>query len=412
MGLRSWLASLLQPARPGYSDSPSYRHEFAEAEPKLRYPSDTPEHYEITPPPPLPVRQADFRYLGADVSYRLGDAGVPQRVREAGLPALETPHDLCRNLGVLPARLKWLSYHAEVVESCHYVHYEIPKRDGTKRSISAPRPHTAACQRWILRNLLSLVPTHTAAHGFVTGRSITTGAGEHVGRQCVVHFDLKDFFPTITFPRVRGLFESFGYSPRIASILALLCTESPREKVTRKTGIVWQACGPRCLPQGACTSPAISNLVSRSLDRRLTGLARSLGGWQYTRYADDLTFSADKEASQQIGYLMHRVRGITNDERFQINESKTRVQRRSQRQLVTGLVVNDRVAVPRKTVRRLRSILHHARTEGLEAQNREGHDDFEGWLTGMIGHVTAADPQRGRAMMSELNEIRAKNVMG
>src|SRR4029079_11661853 len=128
------------------------------------------------------------------------------------------------------------------------------------------------------------------AHGFVPGRSTMSNAVPHVRRDVVVNADLKEFFPTISFPRVKGVFQELGYSPAVATILALLCTESPRREVTY-AGRVWQvAIGPRALPQGACTSPALSNLPARALDARLTGMAQKLG-WTYTRYADDLTFS-------------------------------------------------------------------------------------------------------------------------
>ena len=135
------------------------------------------------------------------------------------------------------------------------------------------------------------------------------------------------------------------------------------------------ASGPRALPQGACTSPALSNLIARRLDSRLSGLCQKLG-WTYTRYADDLTFSASGEAAGKVGYLLARVRHIAQDEGFAVNEPKTRVQRRNTAQCVTGLVVNDSVGVPRKTARRLRAILHRARTDGLATQNRRRGPTF------------------------------------
>lgn len=417
MGLRRWLASLLQPVRPGFSpDQPNVglptKRDPASV---MRYATDTPAHYQITAPPVRKTCGRGFSHVGTGVSTRLGwSGGSEDRLAELGLPSLPSALALSQKLGLRPTRLKWLAFHAEEVRSCHYVHFEVPKRSGGTRLISTPRPHTAACQRWILRNILTVLPTHDAAHGFVAGRSIVTGASEHVGSEWVIHFDLKDFFPAITFARVRGLFESFGYQPAIASILALLCTESPREKSVRNSDVIWTAIGPRRLPQGACTSPAISNLVCRSLDRRLAGLSRALGRtsdpWRYTRYADDLTFSGNGKALEQIGYLMHRVRGIAREEGFQINEAKTRVQRKSQQQRVTGLVVNDRLAVPRKTVRRLRAILHRARTEGIAAQNRDDHPDFEAWLCGMIGHVASVDSKRGNELLSQLAEVRRLSI--
>ncbi len=140
------------------------------------------------------------------------------------------------------------------------------------------------------------------------------------------------------------------------------------------------------------------------MDSRLSGIAAKLG-WTYTRYADDLTFSADGEAGDKVGYLLARIRHIAQDEGFTVNESKTRVQRRNTAQAVTGLVVNQRVAVPRATVRRLRAILHRARREGLAAQNRHGHAHFEAWLRGMIAYVSMAHPEQGRKLKAAFDAL-------
>jgi retron-type reverse transcriptase len=197
--------------------------------------------------------------------------------------------------------------------------------------------------------------------------------------------------------RVIGIFRQLGYSPAAATVLALLCTESPRRTVEYAGKPYYVATGPRCLPQGACTSPALSNLAARRMDSRLGGLAQKVG-WTYTRYADDLSFSADGEVAQKIGYLLARIRHIAQDEGFAVNESKTRMLRQSARQLVTGIVVNDRPGISRKTVRRLRAILHRAKTEGLAAQNRHGHPNFDGWVRGMIAYISMVNPQQAKPL--------------
>jgi hypothetical protein len=111
-----------------------------------------------------------------------------------------------------------------------------------------------------------------------------------------------------------------------------------------------------------------------------------------------LTFSATNEQASQTGYLLARVRHIAGDEGFAVNEKKTRVQRRNTRQSVTGLVVNDHVAVPRQTVRRIRAILHKAQHEGLAKQNRENRPHFEAWLGGMIAYIEMANPTQGEPL--------------
>jgi RNA-directed DNA polymerase len=344
-------------------------------------------------------RAGDIVFLGRGVSRGLADrrANV-ERLQQIGLPVLASPADVAAALDLSIPQLRWLAFHSEAATRVHYVRFSVPKKSGGTRELAAPHRTLARCQEWILANILAKVAVHNAAHGFVAGRSTVTNAAAHVGQRVVVNLDLREFFPTITFPRVRGIFQQLGYSPAAATILALLSTESPRRTVVYAGQKFFAATGPRALPQGASTSPALSNLVARRLDSRLSGISGKLG-WTYTRYADDITFSSSAEdADAKVGYLLARVRHIAQDEGFAINEKKTRIQRRKTAQSVTGLVVNDRVAVPRQIVRRLRSILHRARREGLAAQNRRGHANFEGYVQGMIAYVSMANAEQGKRL--------------
>lgn len=343
-------------------------------------------------------RQTDVVFLGRGVSRGLADrrANV-EKLAAAGLPVLATPADVAAALGLTIPRLRWLAFHSDASPVSHYVRFTVPKRSGGTRALFAPHADLAAAQQWILEHVLSKVAVHEAAHGFVPGRSTVSNANAHVAREVVVNADLTDFFPTITFPRVRGLFQMLGYSPAAATVLALLCTEPPRRTVIYAGKPVHVATGPRGLPQGACTSPALSNLAARRLDSRLAGIARALG-WSYSRYADDITFSASGEPTRKIGYLLARLRHITADEGFVVNEKKTRVLRQSDRQNVTGIVVNARPGIPREMVRRLRAILHRARTEGLAAQNRQNHPHFEMWVRGMIAYIHMVNPKQAEAL--------------
>jgi retron-type reverse transcriptase len=341
-------------------------------------------------------KQTDIVYLGRGVSQGLADrrANV-EKLAARGLPVLAAPRDLATAMGLAIPKLRWLAFHAEAAKITHYVRFTVPKRSGGTRSLAAPMPLLAATQQWILENVLVRLETEDPAHGFVRGRSTVTNASPHVGAKVLVNFDLSEFFPTISFPRVRGYFISLGYSPAAATILGLLATEPPRREVLHAGTKYQVATGPRALPQGACTSPALCNLIARQLDRRLSGLAAKLG-YEYTRYADDLTFSKKREAvTPSLGYLMARVRHICQDEGFAVNEKKTRVLRPSASQRVTGIVVNDRVNVPRQVIRRLRAILHQARFDGLDAQNREGRPEFRAWVLGMIAYVSMVNPERG-----------------
>lgn len=353
-------------------------------------------------------KATDIIFVGRGVSARMNHrTSDEEKLAALGLPLLQTPADLAAALGMTVSKLRWLCYHTEAATRIHYVQFEVPKKSGGTRTLSAPHVTLASAQDWVLGQILSKLPTEPAAHGFVPGRSTVTNAAPHAGRDAVVNVDLEAFFPSIGFARVRHLFTRLGYSGAVATLLALLCTECPRRKVVYDGTAYFAATGPRGLPQGACTSPAVSNQIARRLDRRLTGLSAKLG-LMYTRYADDLTFSAGPGFREKVGYLLARVRHIAQDEGFVLNPKKTRVQRPSARQSVTGLVVNATPAVQRDVVRRLRAILHRAKSEGLAVQNRENHPNFRAWVEGMIAYISMVNPAAGAKLRAEFAQVRSE----
>ncbi|HEY8504622.1 MAG TPA: reverse transcriptase domain-containing protein [Gemmataceae bacterium] len=346
-------------------------------------------------------RATDIIFLGTGVSYRLNDrTSDADKLAGFGLPVLATPGDVANALGVTVPQLRWLAFHTNVATRLHYVHFEVPKRSGGTRVLSAPHKKLAAAQEWVLREILNKLPVTDPAHGFVKGRSILTNARPHAGKAVILNMDLEGFFPSISWVRVRALFQRLGYSGAVATVLALLCTECPREAVEYAGKIYYVAVGQRGLPQGACTSPALSNQIARRLDKRLDGLARKLG-LTCTRYADDITFSGPAEFNGKVGYVMARVRHIAAEEGFAVNEKKSRVLRPNAAQFVTGLVVNVRPSVPRAEIRRLRAILHQAEKAGLDAQNREGRANFRGWLHGKLAYLKMVRPEVGTKMMEQ-----------
>jgi len=352
-------------------------------------------------------RATDIIYLGRGVSKGLADRRSNiEKLQAAGMPVLATPADVAKALGLTIPRLRWLAFHSEASGVSHYVRFSVPKKSGGTRMLSSPHKTLATAQEWILTNILEKAVVHRQAHGFVQTRSTVTNAQRHTGQKILVNTDLKDFFPTITFRRVAGIFRQLGYSPAVATVLGLLCTDTPRRQVIYAGKPFHVATGQRGLPQGACTSPMLSNLASRRLDSRLNGIAAKLG-WQYTRYADDLSFSSSADgAAEKIGYVLARIRHISQDEGFAVNEAKTRVARQSTRQLVTGVVVNQRPGVERKKVRRIRAILHRAKREGLAAQNREKIPHFEAWLSGMISYIHMVNPKQAAPLRAALDALK------
>jgi retron-type reverse transcriptase len=327
-----------------------------------------------------------------------------EKLQQFGLPVLQGEGALADWLGIPLTRLRWFTHDRPAETTWHYVRYVIPKRSGGERVILAPKRELKALQRKVLDGLVSRVPMAEVVHGFARGRSVVTNAQPHVGKRVVIKLDLKDFFPSITFPRVRGLFIALGYPFAVATALALLCTEYDREAFDRDTKRYYISIGQRHLVQGAPTSPGLANLIAWRLDHRLSGLAKS-AGFSYTRYADDLTFSGDESAA--VAHILSTARHIIQDERFVVNAAKTRVANPNTRQIVTGLVVNEALSTPRPLRRRLRAMLHNASKQGLAAQNRAGHRDFRAYVLGMIAYVQAANPQQAAALRASLERVDA-----
>lgn len=345
-------------------------------------------------------KAATIVHAGQGVSAGLEGVGSDAaRLAALGLPVIHDAPGLAKAMGLELGRLRWLTFHRKGAALVHYHRFEIPKKTGGARTISAPKPQLAAAQRWVLDSILARLGVESQAHGFVRGRSILTGASPHAGKAVVVNLDLKDFFPTITFRRVKGLFHKLGYGEQVATVLALLCTEPPRAAVELDGARYHIALGQRQLPQGACTSPAVTNLICRRLDRRLDGLCRK-AGFGYTRYADDLTLSGDEPAV--VGKLLRAARAIIADEGFVEHPTKTRVMRRGRRQEVTGLVVNERPNLSRRERRLLRAMLHNAARHGAESQNRSHHPRFRAYLAGRVAYASMIAPDHAAAWRAAL----------
>ena len=350
----------------------------------------------------------EILFLGQGVSGGLNNRTPDAaRLERQGLPKLETPEVLAQALGLTVGQLRGLCYARTVYTRTNYVRFALPKKTGGLRIISAPLPRLKAAQHWVLQNVLEKLPVHEVAHGFRAGRSIVSNARPHVGAAVVVNMDLKEFFPSVMYPRVKGFFVKLGYSEATATALALLCTEPDVEEVELDGQRYFVAQGGRRLPQGAPTSPALTNLLCRRLDRRLRGAAKKLG-FTYTRYADDLTFSVPKGGTGDVGKMLRLVRFVVRKEGFVPHPEKTRVLRRGGQQEVTGVVVNDKPGVDRETLRRFRALLHQLEKNGPEGKKWNGSTDVIASAVGFANYVAMVDPVKGKVFQEKARALEQK----
>lgn len=318
------------------------------------------------------------------------------------LPAFNTEADLADWLAITPeqltrfADLRGLSARTDSPYAPHYIAHLIPKSSGQLRLIEEPKPFLKRLHRRILTGILNHIPPHQAAYGFVANRNCIQAAARHAGEAMVVSFDLANFFPSLNFPRIYALFRSLGYPAQTARALAGLTTAlTPRHILNTPKLDARDPLSNRHLPQGAPTSPALANLCAHQLDRRLTGLARSLGA-QYSRYADDLTFSGDARIAQ---ILLRAVPEITSEQGFHLNPTKTRAQPAHHRQTVTGLTVNRAVNPPRENHDLLKATIHHL----ARPDDPRRHDpNFLAQLAGRIAWVAQVNPAKAAKLRDRL----------
>jgi len=248
-----------------------------------------------------------------------------------------------------------------------YITFKIPKKKrGEFRTIDAPNPTLKGIQQCLNYIFQQIYAPNKSAVGFVPTRSIVDGAKVHTSQKFVYNIDLKDFFPSISSGRLYKRLQSkpFGLNQKIASLVSdLCCYKNAENKLV--------------LPQGAPTSPTITNFICERLDRKLCKLARAYG-LKYTRYADDITFSGMKNIFSDNGKFCKSLRNIIeNEEHFTINKNKSHLCHIGMRQEVTGLTVNEKVNVSRKYVKQLRTMIHNWETSGYEVAQSKFLEHYE-----------------------------------
>ncbi len=302
-------------------------------------------------------------FIGRGYSSLLGKKETDiQKLNKNQMPVIETDRELAAFLHLDYNILRYLAYHRDVITFDNYYRFDVPKRNGGTRHIAAPKTHLKSAQRQILDGILQKAEICETAHGFIKSKSVITGAKVHKTCPCLlINIDLENFFPTITYERVRGLFQSFGYSGYIASLLAMICTYCERIPLEIKGETKYIKTSGRILPQGSPASPMITNIICRQMDKRINGLCQKLG-LTYTRYADDMSFSYNGGTDNfNIGGFLNSINKIIEEEGFHINKEKTHVLRKNNRQYITGIVINnEEIGVPRKWVKILKASIHNA----------------------------------------------------
>lgn len=296
-----------------------------------------------------------------------------------------TPEDIARLLGTDYGKIKHYYYRRSMKE--HYFSFEIPKKNGGKRKILAPSEKLKTIQSRIAGLLSKIYKPRAPVKAFLAGQSIVENARPHCRKKYVFNIDLENFFGTITFGRIRGMLmaKPYSLSPETASVIAHLTTVD---------GI---------LPQGSPSSPVISNMLCASMDRDLYSLAKRYHA-VYTRYADDITFSfyspikyiprelvewseAEGEPNHYKSQVGHELAAVVTKHDFKVNQDKVRLQGPRERQLVTGLVTNQKPNVPRVYIRKTAALMHSIEKFGLEVSNISFRQKFPNSTTTIEAHL-------------------------
>jgi retron-type reverse transcriptase len=284
-----------------------------------------------------------FNYIEKEIKGLKTQAAFKEYVSvlfKNNVPIIFENKHLAANLGVKPAIL------AKIIAApeSFYYNFQIPKRKGGVRKISAPYPLLLEIQRWINNYILSKTDLGNYSFAYRQNKSIVDHAKIHLGEDDLLKVDLKNFFPTIKLERIIAVFQHYGYTNKIAYSLARLCSNNS------------------CLPQGAATSPTLSNIIAKRLDLRLGKLSEKYL-LKYSRYADDLAFSGKSISVKYVGILEK----IINSEGFEIRKDKTQLIRGPfKRKILTGISISGgKLSLPKDTKRELRKEIYYLTKNGI-----------------------------------------------
>lgn len=284
------------------------------------------------------------------------------------LPIIYNSEHLSSLLGYDEKYLKKAATHT----SNYYRNFTIAKTSGKSRTISEPLPNLKDIQTWILQNLLSKSTVSKFAKAYIKGKGLKHNIRFHTKQKMLFTTDIEDFFPSLKFAEVEKVFWNLGYTAKLSNLLAKLCCKSGS------------------LPQGAPTSPYLSNLIMKDIDNRIGDFC-TIRKIRYTRYADDMSFSGDFNSNELKAYLKTQLSG----KNLQLNHQKSKLMLRSNSQIVTGIVVNEKAQVSRKIRQKLRQELHYIEKFGVDghlSHNAVEDQKYLKHLYGKVGFVTYINP--------------------
>lgn len=295
----------------------------------------------------------------------------------------------------------------------YYRRFKLRKKRGGYRFIQTPKDELKYLQKWILINILNKSLSHQSCKGFDPKTSIKKNAEIHLNREAILKIDLLRFYDSLTERRVFGLFKKLGFHPNLSVSIAKICTINPNDiflksfrknELNIKKFILEKNQG--ILPQGAPSSPKISNLIALNLDNRLYKLSKK-NNITYSRYADDLTFSGKIETLRRLKKVVYK---IIKDENLFINYSKTKFLIRGNRFFVTGLSVNNSiVTIPKKKKVDIEHHLFHCLKNGVQkhlTRSKIKNRNFKHWLFGNIAFVHSVEKELGEKYFNDFNKIQ------
>ncbi|MFC1717986.1 reverse transcriptase family protein [Candidatus Poribacteria bacterium] len=285
---------------------------------------------------------------------------------------------LCGILEISKPQLYYISRNIDGL----YRPIKLKKPNGAYREITIPNGNLKSIQKKILKRILETIPLNPWSHAYRKKHSPITYAQPHVGAKFLATLDIEDFFPSVSYRMVQRVFEKLGYPPDVSKALTRLATYKG------------------CLPQGAPTSPYIANLVLDKTDRVLKGMCeqRSLA---YGRLSDDIGISGNRNFFGSIGNFVR----VIEAHGFRESREKRELRGPSRRKFMAGLIVNDKLSVPKEQIKELRAIIHNCKRHGPSSQNRDNKPNFKKHLYGRVSYIRSVNQIAGDKLLTVLNEV-------